>query len=275
MRDRGCTEIIGPFNPSIHDQCGLLEKAEPPLMYGYPLTPPHAIELLEACGYRRRQRLLNYRLPLANPSAERMRKHLAPQLDNLGQQGLELRRPSWRRFNLQVQWLRTLINACWSDNWGFEPIGLGETRMLLLKVMVVLPPGALWFVLHDGEPAGFCLGLPDLNQLSDGIDQAWGLLRFVRLVQLSRRGEGKAARVALLGMVPSLQGSALSLVATTALLARLIEVGRGNGFQTVDMGWILETNSAMLRFLRLYGGEPVSSHLILGRELERSVQPLR
>jgi hypothetical protein len=59
------------------------------------------------------------------------------------------------------------------------------------------------------------------------------------------------------------------LIASIAMLSHLINKGLALGSSSASMGWILEDNQAMIRFLKLYGGEQVMSHLIMAKSLDR------
>ena len=58
-------------------------------------------------------------------------------------------------------------------------------------------------------------------------------------------------------------------MACIAMLSHLINTGLDFGSSSASMGWILEDNQAMIRFLKLYGGEQVMSHLIMAKSLDR------
>ena len=270
-RNRGSRILIGPFNPSIHDECGFLEYSTYPSLYGYPETPKHFIDNLAACGYHRAKRLLTY-LQTDERNATRLASRVQPLLDAMHEHGLKLEVAKWSTLGRDVEWVEHLINNCWSSNWGFEPIGKAEARNLVLKVLMFLPTGVLSFVTLHGKPIAISLGVPNANEIASELNPRLGLLNLPQLFLRLRRCQCKHVRVALLGVIPDFQGSQLSLMACIAMLRHLINKGLALGSSSASMGWILEDNQSMLRFLKLYGGEQVMSHLIMAKSLDTLVQ---
>ncbi|MEA5400715.1 hypothetical protein VB734_11770 [Synechococcus sp. BA-124 BA4] len=266
-RDRGSRIIIGPFNPSIHDECGLLEHSTCPSLYGYPQTPEHYIDNLEFCGYQRAKRLLTF-LQTDERNATRIAARMQPLLEVMPEHGLRLEVAKWSTLGRDVQWVEHLINNCWGSNWGFEPIGKAEARNLVLKVLMFLPRGVLSFVSLHGKPVAVSLGIPNAKEIASELNPSLGILNLPQLFLRLRRCQCKRGRIALLGVIPELQGSQLSLMACTAMLRHLINTGQALGSCSASMGWILEDNHSMLRFLKLYGGEQVMSHLIMAKSLD-------
>ena len=267
-RNRSSQLLIGPFNPSIHDECGLLEYSTYPALYGYPQTPEHYINNLVACGYQRAKRLLTF-LQTDERNASRLALRMAPLLNAMPEQGLKLEVAKWSTLGRDIEWVETLINRCWSSNWGFEPIGRAEAKNLILKVLMFLPKGVLSFVSLHGKPVALSLGIPNAKEIAADLNPSLGLLNLPLLFQRLRRCQCKHGRIALLGVIPELQGSQLSLIASIAMLSHLINKGLALGSSSASMGWILEDNKAMIRFLKLYGGEQVMSHLIMAKSLDR------
>ena len=265
---RGSELLIGPFNPSIHDECGLLEYNSCSDLYGYPQTPRHYIQNLEVCGFYSAKRLLTF-LQADERNALRLQRRMAPLLKAMPQQGLQLEVAKWSTLDRSCEWVETLINQCWSNNWGFELIGKAEARNLVLKVLTMLPKGALSFISLYGRPVAICLGIPNAKEIAANLNPKLGLLNLPTLLLRLRRCQCEHGRIALLGVIPELQGSQLSITASIAMLSHLINKGLAFGSSSASMGWILEDNQPMLRFLKLYGGEQVMSHLIMAKSLDR------
>jgi hypothetical protein len=266
--NRGSRLIIGPFNPSIHDECGFLEHSTCPSLYGYPDTPEHYIKNLESCGYQRAKRLLTF-LQTDERNAERIASRMQPLLDVMPEHGLSLEVAKWSTFGRDVHWVQHLINNCWGSNWGFEPISKAEARNLVLKVLMFLPMGALSFVSLHGKPVALSLGIPNAKEIASELNPRFGILNLPQLFLRLRRCQCRHGRIALLGVIPELQGSQLSLIACIAMLRHLINKGIALGSCSASMGWILEDNQSMLRFLKLYGGEQVMTHLIMAKSFGR------
>lgn len=266
FRLHGMNQIIGPFHPSIHEAAGFLEQAQTPIQYGYPEGPKHLPDNLIACGYSLGKRLITYRQ--ADPcSAFELERRLAPLLKTARDNEINLQIASWSEFKKHQRWLERLINECWKDNWGFEPISSKAARQLLIRILTFLPAGSLCFVERNGEPLGISLGVPDARYIAEHLPGWLGLLNIPQLVLKMRKGKSSYLRIALLGTVSSIRGTPMSLVVTLSMLRHLIRLGIGWGCTLADMGWILEDNEMMLRLLNLYGGAHVMTHVVMSKDL--------
>ena len=266
LANRGLNEIIGPFFPSIHEGCGLLEIGKQPVMYGYPVTPIEFISHLESFGYYKAKKLLTFQQS-DKGRLEKIRSKLSPTISSLSKKGYQFSCARWKHFRLHSRWLNQLINECWSSNWGFEPITIKESQQLLIRILTFLPAGSLQFTLRNGRPIAIALGIPDARRIASKCPKWLGILNLIFVILSMKRGPFSHGRIALLGVIPEYQSSHESLVSTFAMLENLIKMGENLGSNCAEMGWILEDNTSMLRFLKLYGGECVMEHVIMGKEL--------
>src|SRR5262249_34922033 len=68
LAERGMHRMLGPFNLSINEECGLLVDgfdATPMMMMGF--SPPYAAERLSGLGFRKAKDLVAYERPVSAP----------------------------------------------------------------------------------------------------------------------------------------------------------------------------------------------------------------
>ncbi|MEX2403468.1 MAG: hypothetical protein WD625_05005, partial [Balneolales bacterium] len=100
----------------------------------------------------------------------------------------------------------------------------------------------------DGVPVGFSIALPDLNQALQHLDGS--LLPTGVFKLLFYRRKINAIRSALMGIIPEYQGRGID-----ALLHRqAIENGLKKGYVSSELGWLLETNTHIIRVAEKLGG---------------------
>ena len=269
LRCKGATEVLGPFNPTMYSSCGLLKYSDQPISYGYPNTPSYLITCLEKCGYVAVKSLYTFS----------QSKELYEQLNSFGRlnsfiksymgNDMKLVTSSWSNFSRDCKWLNTLINNCWSSNWGFETISPHESFQLNFKINFTLPKGSLCFVLKDGEPIAISLSLPDANEIANQLPAYLGVFNIPRLLFRLKCGKASHYRMALLGVLPEYQSTPQGLAAAFTLIQHFISVEIKNGGKSADMGWILDDNYSMLRFLKIYGVTKTMEHSIMGKDLCR------
>lgn len=263
LRDQGCAFMRGPFNLSINEECGLLVHGfdtPPAVMMGHGprWLPAH----VEAAGLVPVKELIAYRVDLdyAEPAASR--RLLADLGARLTDRPFE--RKNWRA---ELDTLRTLFNAAWADNWDFVPFTPAEFAALGPLVRFVVPPGQVRIASLDGTPVGMIAALPNLNEFTADLRGRLAPTGWLRLAWRLRRRVPTGARVALMGIAPALQKTALGAAVAFLMIrntrAALVE----NGYRWVEMSWILEDNKGMRRIIEALGSDPYKRYRIYERAL--------
>jgi len=243
LRARGFTIMRGPASFSTNDECGLLIRgydAPPTLMMPY--NPPYYERLVNAAGFAKAKDLLVYRggyAPLYLPVPERLTRGTELLRKRMN---LTIRPLSLADFKGEVERIKRLYNRCWDKNWGFIPMTDHEIDHLAEQFRPVVVPDLVPFVEMNGEPIGFCLALPDLNQVfrrhrSGRLTPALlaDLLLSLKLKRINR------VRILLLGVVPEHRGKGVDAVLYHWIWTRAKDLGITWG----EAGWILEDNPAM------------------------------
>ena len=263
LRGQGCTLMRGPFNLSINEECGLLVHGfdTPPAVlmgHGPAYLPAH----VEAAGLRAVKELIAYRVDLdyAEPAASRrLLADLGPRLTD---------RPFDRRnWRADVTTLRTLFNAAWADNWDFAPFIEAEFNALGPLVRFIVPPGQVRIASLDGTPVGMIAALPNLNEFTADLHGRLHPWNAVRLVWRVLRRTPAGARVALMGIAPDLQKSALGAAVAFLMIRNTRAALVANGYRWVEMSWILEDNKGMRRIIEALGSDPYKRYRIYERAL--------
>ena len=263
LRSQGMTEVRGPFNLSINEECGLLVDGfdcPPMVMMGHAL--PYYAAHLEALGYTRAKDLLAYVVgtdftfpPAAQRVIERERGKVT------------LRPIDLRQLDRDIAILRDIFNDAWAGNWGFVPFTQAEFGQLGQLVRWLVDPGFVQIAEVAGEPVAMIAVLPNLNEAI--ADLRGRLLPFgwARLLWRLKVRHPKGVRVALMGVRQRLQrtrlGSALAMLVIDA--ARQTALRRGA--TQAEMSWILEDNRGMRSIIESLGSRCYKRYRIYGKPL--------
>ena len=130
-RQKGLQRMMGPMNPTVNDECGLLVEgfdAPPVLMMTY--NPRYYLDLVAAAGFRKAKDLLAYHLDLTDTPMERLGK-LA---ERVKRKWPELKFRPIRRATLKADLgkMVQVYNAAWEANWGFVPMTEAEIKFMLI-----------------------------------------------------------------------------------------------------------------------------------------------
>ena len=258
LRAQGCTTAIGPVSPSPHYEMGILIEGfhEPPyLMLAY--NPPYYPALIAAAGYEKAVDLHAYRMPVDSVQLEGKIERVAAAL---ARRGLTLRTTERRHFDRDAAIIRRLYNASMEGQWGFTPLSEPEFATFAEDLQRIVDPDLVLIAESHGEPVGFLLALPNLNEAFIHIRNG-RLLPFGLLKLLWHRRHIRGVRVILTGMLPEWQHRG----AGSLLYREITRRARAKGYVTSEISWVLEDNVLMNRSVRVLGGTVAKRYRVYGR----------
>lgn len=264
LRARGCRTAIGPVNLSTNEEVGLLvEGHEAPPMFMMGHDARHVGGRIEGAGYAKAKDIYAYVCSVADdlpaPILRRIRKG-APD-------GVRLRMLDMKRFDEEVRTLTGILNDAWSGNWGFTPTTEAETKALATTLKLVIDPRLTWFAEIDGEPAGFMVLLPNINEAIRDLKGRLLPFGWAKLIWRLKVKGVHGARVPLMGIKRKLQSTAIGAAIPLYLIGKLREAGLARGFRWIELSWILEENTAMRHICEALCGPPYKTYRIYGKEL--------
>lgn len=248
LRSRGMEEIMGPANPGMMDEIGILVNG----FQKYPsiLMPYHKEyydSLLTSVGLEKAMDLYTYEVNQDNVDRDRMNR--AVEIVKKRLPGIRIRKIRLNKIQEEIKIIQEIFNAAWKDNWGFIPLSEAEFEYLANDLKTIVDDNYAHIAEVDGRPVAFSVALPDYNQILK--DMNGKLLPFGFLKILWNRKKISRIRTALMGVIPEYQGKGID-----ALLHReSIENGRKFNKYASEIGWILESNVQMNRVAEKIGGE--------------------
>lgn len=254
LRNEGMTKALGPISISIWDEPGLLIDGfdQPPMvMMGH--HRPEYRAWIEAAGYTKAKDLYTYQLDI--------RVDMVPLIDRLIKAGennprIRIREVDKSKFDTEAAIILGLLNDAWSDNWGYIPLTEAEIAYAGKKLKPIIFNDLVRIAEVDGEPAGFMITIPDINELIADLDGRLFPLGWVKLLWRLRNPRTRRVRVPLMGVASKYQGTRLS----AQLAFMLIEFTRRvcvekYGVHTGEFGWVLEDNQGMMSIAQLPGAD--------------------
>ncbi len=246
LKDRGLDEMVGPASPSMMDEIGVLvdgfDKYPSILM---PYHKPYYDSLLKNQGFEKEMDLYAFRVNQDTVAIDRMRR--AGDIVKKRNPGLEIREVKLKKIDREVQIVRNIFNASWSENWGFIPLTEEELSALADDLKMIVDPKFAHIVEVGGEPIAFSIGLPDLNQALRHMNGR--LLPFGIFKLLWYRRKIDRIRTALMGVIPEYRGKGIDAL----LHLQAIENGRKEGMYSSELSWVLESNENMIRVAKRLG----------------------
>ena len=262
LRDQGMRRVLGPFNLSINQECGLLVEGfdtPPAVMMGH--ARPYYGARVEKNGYSKEKDLLAYHIgsdfqltPAMRLVIKRAKKrvHLRP-----------LRRSIFRE---ELRILQDIFEDAWSQNWGFVPFTRSEFEHMGKSLKLLLPDDQVQIAEVDGVPAAFMVAMPNVNEAIRDLNGKLFPLGWLKLLWRLKVAYPKSVRVALMGVRQRYQksrlGAALALMVIEACTAPAVR----RGVLTAEMSWILDDNLGMRNIIESLGGKAYKRYRIYSKE---------
>jgi GNAT superfamily N-acetyltransferase len=243
LAERGADRVIAPFNgATFHGLAIQTDAFDEDPMFPLPWLPPHYPGLLEAAGYRPTYPIWLFEIDF---SSERYQAVSRRALEDAR---CAVRPFDKKRWNAEVETLRTVFNETFRDEWEFHAMTSEEFHEFLDQIKPVLDQRQVLFAEVDGEPVGFCLGLPDWTPLFRSLKGKMGPLQIVRLLLRAKRYE--RAGLAAIGVLESQRGKHIGHTLAATLYRRYEELGLRAAFYYP----VNDRNLASRRFAESFGG---------------------
>ena len=245
----------------MNDECGvLIEGFDLRPMILQPWNPPYYQQRLEEAGMAKAMDLLMWNLEVEDrPAVMPVLVELADKLES--EHGIRVR--PMRRLHLrrELDGFAEVYNAAWSKNWDFVPYSKKDLDALAQELQLVFDKHWAWMAerVDTGEVVGTAMTFPDINQVlakMNGRLLPLGWWHFLRKGRIMDR-----VRVGFLGVKPDYQHTGVAAKLYLEHFKAASERPQSGG----EMGWILETNTAMNRGMEAMGGRVVKRYRIYER----------
>jgi hypothetical protein len=261
LREQKCNTIIGPMNPDIHNELGILVK-------GFD-TPPYIMLTYHYNYYDKflkQQRLMKYKDFYAyqllasqyvpSQKMERVAKLL------MQKYLLHIRTPDMKKFVQELEHFHTIYNDAFSDHWGFVPIPKDEFLLLAKDMKHIIDPRLVLIVEYNNEPAGFLLTLPNINEILVNIRSGRLLPSGIFKILFGKKNI-KTARVITAAVKKKYQHLGLG----SLLYPELMKRGASYGYSEAELSWVVEDNAVMNTIAKELCGEPYKTYRLYASDI--------
>ena len=260
----GAERLRGTRNLSRVEEVGVLVEgydSPPPMMAGhgaawYP-------RLVEGCGFVRRNDVLAYQTPLVHPDGglRALPEGLSRRAEAVDIPGLVVRDGHRLRTGPDLVLAHRIFVEAFRDVPENTPMPLRQFVAIGRVLLAITDRRMLQLATVRGEPAGFALCFPDLNEVTV---RARGRLLpagWLRMANALRRV--RTASFKLIGVMPEYRGSGLH----AALVARVIHGVQAAGFQRLEASLVDERNTPSRRLIEGAGMEVYKRYRVYERPL--------
>ncbi|MBK8910469.1 MAG: hypothetical protein IPM61_03990 [Chlorobi bacterium] len=250
LAERGMEVMRGPVNPSLNDEAGLLVEGfdDPPqILMTY--NPKYYSTVIETFGLAKSKDMFAYRLTRSFLTEKIQRVQAAVRQ----REGLTIRNVDFgdkSAFQRDVGIIKDIYNMAWQANWGFVKMTDAEFDFIAKDLKQLAEPDFVLIAEANGQPVGFALGLPDINQVLIQ-NKSGGLLGAI-LAMLRFRKRINRGRIFILGVIPRFQRLGIDAVLYYEVGTRMVD---GKGYREGEASWVVEDNVMMNRAAQMMNGE--------------------
>jgi GNAT superfamily N-acetyltransferase len=263
LSQRDCERMVGPADFTMNDESGvLIEGFDLRPMIRQPWHPPYYQRLMEGAGMAKAMDLLMWNLEVSD------RSRVLPVIFELAEKvesehGIRVRPMRRRQLRKDMDAFAEVYNSAWSENWDFVPYSKKDLDALAQEMQLVFDKHWAFIAerLDTGEVIGMAMTFPDINQVlakMRGRLLPFGWWHFLRKGRLTDR-----VRVGFLGVKPEYQHTGVA----AKLYVEHFNAAAARPQSGGEMGWILETNTAMNRGMEAMGGRIVKRYRMYERTL--------
>jgi GNAT superfamily N-acetyltransferase len=263
LRERDKERMVGPASFAMNDDSGILiEGYDLRPMILQPWNPPYYSERMEKAGMTKAMDLLMWNLEVTE------RDKVLPVIWELAEKvqsehGIRVRPMRRRQLRKDLDSFAEVYNSAWSKNWDFVPFSKKDLDAYAFDLHLAFDKH--WFMIAEredtGEVVGMAITVPDLNQVLERMKGKllplgwWHFLRKGRVID--------RVRVGFLGVKPEYQHTGVA----AKLYEEHFDAAEARPQKGGEMGWILETNTAMNRGMEAMGGKVVKRYRVYERLL--------
>lgn len=260
LRGQGVSSVRGPVSPTNGDDYrGLLVRgfdSSPVLMDSY--NPPAYVEYFERNGFSKHIDLFAYYYDLTRPIPGTMEKAVAYAMKRYGFRADPL---DLKNIEREIHDIHDIIERAMPEEWdNLVPPTIDELRKTARQMARIADPSIVRIARTDaGEPIGFGLAMPDMNQVLARLNGRLSPFNLVRMLYWRKRITG--VRFFVLFVVPEFRNKGV----TGGIFLEGLKAAQRRGYLYCEGSTIGETNMPMRRAAEGAGGVHYKTYRIYER----------
>ncbi len=250
LKSKGMEIMRGPMNFSVNDEIGfLLEGFDSPPVFMMSYNPKYYLEFMERYGMVKAKDLYAFYMDKSNRPPERFIR-IAEKIRK--RENIVVRKLNLKDFDTEIKKIKKIYNLAWSKNWGAIPMTDEEFEHLARDFKKIVDPDLVFIAEVDGEPAGFSMALPDINQLLiklNGRLFPLGIFKLLWFTKFHKVIDG--LRLLTMGVIHKYQKRGID----TVFYIDTYTNGVKKGYKWAEMSWNLEDNFLINHALETFGAK--------------------
>lgn len=259
LKSKGMEKFRGTADFSSNDQWGfLLEGFDSPPVFLMPYNPKYYLDFMEKYGLKKVKDLYAYRLDRDERPPERMYK-IAEKIKQ--KKDIVVRKINLDDFENEVKKIKEIYNLAWSRNWGAIPMTDEEFSHMAKDMKQVIDKDLVFIAEVDGQPAGFSLAIPNVNEALIKLNGRLFPFGLFKLLYYAKKI--KSLRIITMGVIHKYQKRGIDNI----FYIETFDNGIKKGYTWGEFSWILEDNVLMNRASELLNAKLYKKYRIYEGEI--------
>lgn len=257
LQSRGMEAMDGPINFGDRDNWwGLLVEGfdrEPNYQCNYNF--PYYQSLFEAYGFQTYFKQFTFGRNTFDP----LDPKLKVKADKANQDpNYTFRHIEKNKLKKYAEDFRTVYNDAWARHPGVAKMSSLQANAIIKKMKPIMDEKIMWFGYYKGEPVGFYINIPELNQVFKHVNGKLDLIGKLKFLYHKMRKTNKKMIGLVFGISPKHQGKGVdgALIHATRVMVQ----DKYKRYPFLEMNWIGDFNPKMLKVVDQVGGEIVKTH---------------
>jgi hypothetical protein len=266
LRGRGMKHVNGPMSLNATQEIGVLvEGFEHPPLIDMAHSRAYQGALAEACGYAKEKDLFCWRYEVEWGFNERTRKAWES-IRELPE--VRLRSVDTKHLREELGTIMEIYNETWSGKWGYVPITGAELDKMAKDLSLVLDPDIAFIAEIDGEPAGMCITVPNLNEAIADLKGSLFPGGWAKLLWRTKVKRPASTRLILLGVREKYRKNVKRYGAlSAAMYVEIAKRGQKKGYRWAELSWTREDDAPINLGIRSMGAKIYKKYRVYEKQL--------
>jgi len=240
LSERGMKAMDGPINFGENDNYwGLLVEGFTHPGIGMNYNPPYYKQFFEDYGFKFYFEQVSNHLDLKKGLPERFIK-IAEWV--LKKPGYTFEHFSYKNKEKYINDFMYVYNNAWVFHENFVPIRKENLEKVLEKSKSFIEEKFIWFAYVNGEPAGFLVLFPDVNQILKHMNGKVNLWTMLKFLYYKRKKTITRGRIVIMGVLPKYQKSGIESAIFYNLKNVILPMKH---YTELELSWVGDFNPKM------------------------------
>lgn len=260
-RSLGAAGIIGPFNPNIHYDLGVLTagfESNNSAFMNY--NPAYYKKHYENASWHTLKTFHAWQLDKMDFALSDPVKYAEERIAN--NPDFVFRNIRLHAYQEELKILYDLYCDCFSSHWGFVMPGWNEFKFIAADLRQIIQTQMGMIAEYKGKAVGFVLGVPDINILLRK-DKSGYLFPSNWWRLLTKVHKLKTMRVMIAGVLPRFRGTGIYAALFAQFTRTLFSKTNITGG---EVSWVMDGNTSMEKILTAFGARQTKEYTLFKKE---------